>query len=64
METAQNLKSWKEVPGPKSWPLLGTLPNFLPGGKFYQAKLQKYAKSGKITQADAAKREIVIILSM
>ncbi|KAG6460397.1 cytochrome P450 CYP12A2 [Manduca sexta] len=32
--TAQ-LKSWREIPGPSSLPLLGSLHHFIPGGMFY-----------------------------
>ncbi|XP_073962316.1 cytochrome P450 CYP12A2-like isoform X1 [Choristoneura fumiferana] len=57
VETAQNLKSWKEIPGPKSWPIVGPLPNFLPGGSFYNAKGvelsdELYKRYGSIVKLD------------
>ncbi|KAL4710317.1 hypothetical protein ACJJTC_011133 [Scirpophaga incertulas] len=33
--TEQNLKSWREIPGPARLPFIGQLHHFLPGGKFY-----------------------------
>nr|ADE05592.1 cytochrome P450 333B11 [Manduca sexta] len=34
-ERTAQVKSWKEIPGPSSLPLLGSLHHFLPGGTFY-----------------------------
>ncbi|CAB3256715.1 unnamed protein product [Arctia plantaginis] len=33
IQTDANLKSWKEIPGPPSLPLIGILHHFLPGGE-------------------------------
>ncbi|XP_061706531.1 cytochrome P450 CYP12A2-like [Cydia pomonella] len=34
----QNLRPWKEIPGPTSLPIIGSLFSFLPGGKLYGHK--------------------------
>nr|AXP17179.1 cytochrome P450 CYP12A2c [Cydia pomonella] len=34
----QNLRPWKEIPGPTSLPIIGSLFSFLPGGKLYGYK--------------------------
>ncbi|CAG9562983.1 unnamed protein product [Danaus chrysippus] len=35
MEEVNNIKSWKEIPGPSTLPIIGQIHHFLPGGSFY-----------------------------
>ncbi|KAG6460400.1 cytochrome P450 CYP12A2 [Manduca sexta] len=43
-EGTAHLKSWKEIPGPSSLPLLGSLHHFIPGGMFYNLDSTDFAR--------------------
>ncbi|XP_047545510.1 probable cytochrome P450 12a5, mitochondrial isoform X3 [Vanessa atalanta] len=52
-----NLKSWKEIPGPTSLPIIGQMLHFLPGGMLHDYnKLQEilYNKYGPIVKLDGS----------
>lgn len=43
VESTQSLKSWKEIPGPPSLPIIGQLHHFLPGGVMSNVALKDFA---------------------
>ncbi|XP_041973420.1 uncharacterized protein LOC121729098 [Aricia agestis] len=53
----ENLKSWKEIPGPSSLPIIGQLHHFLPGGEFYNMGPEiggiLYKKYGPMVRLDS-----------
>ncbi|VVD04202.1 unnamed protein product [Leptidea sinapis] len=55
---SSHVRSWKDIPGPTSVPVLGQLYHFLPGGSLYELMgypLQKelYNRYGNIVRVDS-----------
>eukprot|EP00475_Leptophrys_vorax_P028198 TRINITY_DN406_c0_g1_i1.p1 TRINITY_DN406_c0_g1~~TRINITY_DN406_c0_g1_i1.p1 ORF type:complete len:592 (-),score=132.84 TRINITY_DN406_c0_g1_i1:22-1797(-) len=63
LSTSSALKSWTEIPGPKEWPLVGTIPSFIRAGGVETRLSQErdmYFKYGPIFKTNLDEPTVVI----